>query len=228
MSRLWVCSWGVRLFFTAVFVAYSISKAADPVVTAGAIPATPDDQTGLFPTPLTVSNPGPGAYLGIRVLVRDLPPDNETNAVRVYNAHGYTNILTTNNIAYFDFGPINAGASVQFTVEYYIRNRLTRPTPRYEVLVQAPPLPQLQTAFVINTNATRFVDGKFFAEFLTLRDQIYYVQYSSDVTSTNWATSLPAVVGTGQGVQWFDSGPPRTESKPTTVGSRFYRIVALP
>lgn len=204
----------------------STASAQDPTLGAGAFPDNPDPQTGYFLQVVTLVNPSPTNYPGVRVFVRDLPADLETNIVRVANAHG----ITTDNIPYFDFGTVPSGASVDFAVEFYIQNRRNKPAPRYEAItLAAPPVLLLPTAFLVNTNATRMVEGKFFAEFKTEEGRAYYIQYNSSVTATNgWTTSMPPVRGTGSFVQWSDTGPPRTESKPTESPSRFYRVVVLP
>lgn len=189
-----------------------------------AISTAPDDQTGFFTQSVTVTNPSAGQYPGIRLLVLDLPADTATNKVRVANAHGLLG-----DIPYFEFGALNPGASIAFTVEYYVQNRLTIPTPRFETMIQAPVAITLPTSVIVNTNATRIVDGKFFAEFLTETGRTYYVQYNNSLTNaTGWKTSLPPLRGTGARVQWVDSGPPRTESNPATNQMRFYRVIVLP
>lgn len=199
--------------------------AQDPLLSAGPFPGAPDTQTGYFLQVVTLANPSPTNYPGVRVFVRDLPADLETNIVRVANAHG-----VSNNIPYFDFGTVPSGANVEFAVEYYVQNRRNLPSPRYEAgVLAAAPVVLLPTAFLVNTNATRMVEGRFFAEFKTEEGRAYYIQYNSSVTATNgWKTSMPPVRGTGSFVQWSDTGPPRTESKPTEVPSRFYRVVVLP
>jgi hypothetical protein len=218
MSRAVVCF--------VILLAYSTSLFGQTIA-RGPI-GDVDFQTGYFPQSLTIGNNSPTNYPGIRVLVLDLPKDTETNIVRVANAYGTTTFGTTNDVPYFDFGPIASGASVNFTVQYYISNRRTKPAPTYAVLVQTPPQLQLAAAFVVNTNATKFTNGIFYAEFLTQRDRFYYVQYSGSLTATNWSTSQPGILGNGAGAQWIDEGPPRTESKPGAVGQRFYRVVVLP
>jgi len=207
---------------------FSIARAQS--VSPGTFPTTPDQQTGYFIQTVTVGNTSATNYPGVRVLVRDLPPDTqETNKVRVGNAHGVVNIGSSTNIPYFDFGPIAAGASVDFAVEFYISNRKLFPTPRYEVSVREPAITILPTSLLVTNNATRVEAGKFFAEFKTDQGRAYYVQYNTSLTATNgWRTSLPNIRGTGDKVLWVDDGPPRTESLPSTVGSRFYRVIVLP
>jgi hypothetical protein len=218
MSRAVLC---ILVLFACV------SRISAQTVTAGPI-GDVDPQTGYFAQSISVGNNSATNYPGIRVLILDLPKDTETNIVRVANAFGTTTFGTTNDVPYFDSGPLPSGVGINFTVQYYISNRRTKPTPTFAVIVQTPPQLQLAAAFVVNTNATKFTNGIFYAEFLTQRDRIYYIQYSGSLTATNWLTSQPGLVGNGSGVQWFDDGPPRTESKPTAVGQRFYRVVTLP
>jgi hypothetical protein len=66
-------------------------------------------------------------------------------------------------------------------------------------------------------------DGTFLVEFATVPGITYYVQYSSDMV--HWKTVLPPFAGTGQHLQWIDSGPPETESLPSTKSTRFYRVL---
>jgi hypothetical protein len=66
-------------------------------------------------------------------------------------------------------------------------------------------------------------DGTFLVEFTTVPGITYYVQYSSDMV--HWKTVFPPFAGTGQHLQWIDSGPPETESLPSTKTTRFYRVL---
>ncbi len=40
-----------------------------------------------------------------------------------------------------------------------------------------------------------------------------------------WLVSLPGIAGTGGHVQWVDNGPPRTQPKPVSQTTRFYRVI---
>lgn len=73
------------------------------------------------------------------------------------------------------------------------------------------------------SQSRRLPDGSFLLEFPTKLNQLYSVQYSAD--SVHWFTAFPAVVGTGELLQWTDSGPPKTDSHPATQAARSYRIV---
>ena len=56
----------------------------------------------------------------------------------------------------------------------------------------------------------------------------YMVEYSDgqDVLKT-WKTAGPKVTAFANKTQWIDTGLPKTNSHPSTVGSRFYRIIYL-
>jgi hypothetical protein len=207
-----------------------LGNARAQTIAAGPFPTTPDDQTGYFFQLVSINNSSGTNYPGLRVLVRDMPVDLETNIVRVANAHGLTNLSTTiTNVPYFDFGPITPGQSVDFQVEFYISNRRTLPSPTYQAIVMPTPVTILPTTILVTNNATRIVEGKFFAEFKSQEGRAYYIQYNSSLTATNdWKTSMPPVRGTGTTVQWSDTGPPRTESKPMDTTQRFYRVVVIP
>jgi hypothetical protein len=215
----------------------ALSLAGAPLAAAGTITANSvagamsdraNRQSGYFTQPLTVSNPSALDLPGVRVYVRDLQSDSETNVVRLANGLG-TNGLPFVGVPYFDFGTIVAGSAVTFNVEFYVANRLPPKLPVYEAIVQAPTVLSLANAFVVNTNATRLTNGLFLATFKSERERQYYIQYNSSVTATNgWKTSLPGFVGSGDFVQWIDSGPPRTETHPTNTAMRFYRVLATP
>ena len=215
----------VRKFAVLLITCVSVfGQFADPTVTVGGIGPV-DEQTGYFPQPLRVTNPGTTTYPGLRVLIRSLPVDTTTNVVRVANAHGLTN-----KIPFFEYGPIAPGSSVDFTIELYVSNRRTLPSPTYEVVVQEPRPFFAARAFLVNTNATYFdvLSGRPIAQFKTQENRTYFIQYNTDLTATNgWKTSLPGLLGNGHTVQWVDTGPPRTDSPPGGQGARFYRVILL-
>jgi len=214
----------------ALLCALLYGSARAQTISAGGIPDMPDDQTGYFFQLLSVANNSGTNYPGLRVLVLDIPVDTPTNMIRVANAHGLTNLsATVTNVPYFDFGPVTAGQSVPFLIEWYIANRVQKPSPSFQAIVMPTPTIVLPTTILVTNNATRVVDGKFFAEFKSQEGRAYYIQYNSSLTATNgWITSMPPVRGSGQTVQWVDTGPPRTESVPSATTQRFYRVVVVP
>jgi hypothetical protein len=60
-------------------------------------------------------------------------------------------------------------------------------------------------------------------EFPAVIGQWYHIKFSSDLV--NWYTSEVPVKAPATQVQWIDNGAPLTSSPPSTVKSRFYRVV---
>jgi hypothetical protein len=113
---------------------------------------------------------------------------------------------------------------VALTVEYYIADRKTVPHPR--IVVEFLGLQSFDVREGTTLSAT--FNRKGVVEFSTLAGQTYYVQYAGDLGgSDGWKTALPAIMGTGGVVQWIDNGPPKTESPPSEVASRFYRVLLV-
>ena len=80
----------------------------------------------------------------------------------------------------------------------------------------------LPTAVVKNSSAGF---GGTVAEFPTIPGKSYVAQYSSD--NRTWTTSVPVLppLGTSQLViQYFDNGPPRTNTHPRNEATRYYRF----
>jgi copper(I)-binding protein len=181
-------------------------------------PITLNRQTGLFEQTVHLTNSSTNTFVAVRLLIRDLPDD-----VQVYNASGFTN-----DIPFVQYNlPLATNASVDLLIEYYRANRDPNFQPTFEVQATTA-LSVTATGTVIKINLQRppMQEGRFFIEFSATLGRRYAVQYSSDMT--NWKTADPIITAPANRVQWYDDGPPKTESKPTTIGSRFYRIMELP
>ena len=88
------------------------------------------------------------------------------------------------------------------------------------------PAPVTDTGSIIQIDRNvQFENGRFIIEFSSTPGSHYAVQYTSDMET--WKTATPIITAPANKVQWYDDGPPKTESKPTT-GSRFYRVMQLP
>ncbi len=194
-----------------------------PVLTSNPIAPAPDLQSGLFLQSLSVVNIGLSDVPGIRLLAYDTGTDSLSNNVVLFNAAG-----ATNSTSYLALGPVAAGASVTLTAEYYIPDRKTIPTPRYEVHVMPPAGLTITTNTVVTLDRALFTNNVFLVEFNTTTTNVYYVQYVGGAADTNWVTSFPGIAGTGARVQWLDNGPPKTASRPTSETNRFYRIIQYP
>jgi hypothetical protein len=75
-------------------------------------------------------------------------------------------------------------------------------------------------------NVLRGSNGSIAIQFSTTAGQTYTVQYSTNLV--DWQNSLPTLSGTGNPIQWNDSGPPVTPSSPTNQNYRFYRVLVSP
>lgn len=197
-----------------------------PVVIRGGSPAALVPQTGLFEQVVELANPGPDLFGDVFLVVGALGTDSRTNAIRHQNAHGY---LTTGE-TYVNSGAIAPGETRRLTLEYFVPDFVTRPsptlTPRGSALVTF--TPPAGTTLPVTTN--RFIAAGFLVEFPTRIGYRYYVQYAADAAGFSGSdtsavrTALPAVAGTGSNVQWLDNGAPKTVSRPTD-GGRFYRVL---
>lgn len=176
-------------------------------------------QSGLFQQSVEIYNPSTSSVASARVYVGGLTNDTKGNPIRLYNATG-----TENGVPYIEFGPLGASSSTLLTLEYYVSDRVTQPSPVISV-VFGTGAPVAPTNFAsVTVDRVLFTNRVFLVEFLTVSNRTHYIQYSGDASSTNWTTSFPGVVGTGSRVQWIDNGPPRTATPPTN-GTRFYRVV---
>ena len=142
-------------------------------------------------------------------------------------------ITFTGSFGFFPFAQINdlmPGESRRVTLEFLVGDHLTVPRPNYVLFLSGPvvkALPANTTPVAITRES--YLNSTFIVEFPTQRDKSYYVQYSgtADGLATNAQTVLPAVRGTGHGVQWTDNGPPKTVTPPVTP-MRFYRVLQSP
>jgi hypothetical protein len=185
-------------------------------------------QTGLFEQTVRVSNPSPLPIVAVQLAITNpLPP-----GVWLWNASG----TNAGQVFVQHDSPMPPSGWVDFHLEYYLTNRpaVTNLTdtngvfnPGYAARLVAPATPPAPPATnTIPVEPIMLTNGSFMVEFSTEANRFYYVQYSGDLT--NWHTAVPAVVGVGSRVQWIDSGPPKTESPPSSVSSRFYRFIQLP
>jgi uncharacterized membrane protein len=175
-----------------------------------------DPQIGLFTNSVIVTNATANTIAAVRLLIENLPSD-----VQVYNASG----TTTNGIPYVQYNfPLLSGATMDFMIEYYRRDRVTFSTPTYVVQ-------DLTNAFTLSvTNGVGIgidkilpLNGGMLIEFYATPGRTYAIQYSTN--QINWLTADPFITAPANYVQWFDQGPPQTE--PFT-GTRFYRAFELP
>ena len=182
-------------------------------------PITLNPQTGLFEQTVRLNNSSASTVDAVRLLIQALPAD-----VQVYNASG-----STSGTPFVQYNlSLASDSSVDLRIEYYRASRLAIPQPVF-VVQETTPVSVPATGPVIKINYfTNDVSGqRFLIEFSATPGRRYAVQYSSDNMET-WKTANPIITAPANRVQWYDDGPPKTDSKPTPIGSRFYRIMVLP
>ncbi|MBE7500914.1 MAG: immunoglobulin domain-containing protein [Verrucomicrobiales bacterium] len=195
----------------------------DPFVKPGALAEVPDAQSGLFEQRLTLANASAYPISGLQVLVRGLGEDSLGMARRLANASG-----ATNGVPYVYYGPLWPGQEVELNLGYYVADRRSPPMPEFEV--RSVPAQEFMATggLVFTITSVRLVEGRAILEFLSLAGRRYFIQYVDAFGSIAWKTAQPEIRGTGARVQWIDDGPPKTTSRPTSEGSRFYRGMLMP
>jgi uncharacterized repeat protein (TIGR01451 family) len=175
-------------------------------------------QTGLFEESVTVTNIGSNTVAGVRLYVAGL-----RSGVTLNNATG-----TTNGTPYVQYNfPVDPSNTVTFALEFYDVDRLAFTSTLTAVAILPPNTSPGGTNGVAISSEfldTRIQgDTRFVIEFATVPGKTYTIIYSDNLATWNVAT--PSVTANASVTQWYDDGPPKTESKPASVGSRFYRII---
>jgi uncharacterized repeat protein (TIGR01451 family) len=180
-------------------------------------------QTGLFEEQVIVTNVGNATVAGVRLLVGGL-----RSGVTLYNATGITN-----GTPYVQYNfPLDPGNTVSFALEFYDQNRLpfTNILTAIAILPANSGSPGTNGAVTISrifmdvriANDTRIV-----IEFPTTPGKTYTIIYSDNNLFT-WQVATPSITANAVSTQWYDDGPPKTDSKPFSITSRFYRVIAAP
>ena len=199
----------------------SIAVIAAPMAMTEEAPVH-NTQTGLFEQRVTVSNDGLMALAAFRLNITGLP----TNVV-VWNASG-----TNAGAPYLQYNrALNPGESVTLRIEYYVPDRRPfHPTITLMPVMPSAPKPANGGGGVAINRCfmdTRLPgEPRYVIEFSSTPGHIYTIIYSDDMNV--WKTALPAVTATANSTQWYDDGPPKTDSKPAEKGTRFYRVIQSP
>ena len=179
-------------------------------------------QTGLYEELVTVTNTGNATVAGVRLLVGGL-----RNGVTLYNATGITNGIP---YAQYNF-PLDPGHIVSFTLEFYDQNRLPFTNTLTAIAILPPNSDPTSTNSVVIRRIfldTRIAgDPRIVIEFPTTPGKTYTIIYS-DNNQTSWQVATPSITANAVSTQWYDDGPPKTVSKPLSMVSRFYRVIAAP
>ena len=188
-----------------------------PTGTIAAGPMRAERQTGLLLQEVTITNTS-AASVVFNLYVKNLPA-----GTTLWNARGEFNGVPYVKVPGEGLAP---GASVKLTLEYRSHDRATVPVPIFELDRAAPQEGKyLATAEQVLNPRGSLANGDFLLEFDSEAGKSYLVTYSHD--NVKWTDVRPKIEGTGNRIQWIDNGPPKTESHPSAVGSRFYRIYIL-
>jgi hypothetical protein len=69
----------------------------------------------------------------------------------------------------------------------------------------------------------RFTPARIVIEFGSVPGKAYTILYSTNLAASIWKVATPTVTANASVTQWYDDGPPKTESKP--AAARYYRII---
>jgi uncharacterized repeat protein (TIGR01451 family) len=179
-------------------------------------------QTGLFEEQVIVTNIGNATVAGIRLLVGGLP-----SSVTLYDATG-----TTNGTPYVQYNfPLDPGHTISFALEFYDPSRLPFTNTLTAIAILPANSGSPGTNGVIISRIfldTRIAgDTRIVIEFPTTSGKTYTIIYSDNNLFT-WRVATPSITANADSTQWYDDGPPKTDSKPFSITSRFYRVIAAP
>ena len=175
-------------------------------------------QTGLYEETVVVTNTGNGTVAGFQLYVTIL-----TTNVYLWNATG-----TNAGGPFVQYSyPLDPSNHVSLALEFYDPLRVA-----FTNTLRVVPIIPGSTG-VAGTNGfvgvnkiftdTRTNDTRFVIEFPSTPGSVYTVIYSADLV--NWKVATPSVSATANVTQWYDDGPPKTESAPMSVTNRFYRVI---
>src|SRR5207249_4898439 len=178
---------------------------------------------------VSVTNIGGTTAAAVRLLVGDIrtPGGVLRTNVYLYNARG-TNVDLRPYVQYGS--PLNPGQSVLFTLEFYVPDR--RPftnSLEAQAVLPTPTTTNSTGAVVIDRVFAdlRSPEPRYVIEFASIPGRTYTIIYSDDGMVT-WQAATPAITANANRTQWYDDGPPKTASKPLSLTSRFYRVIANP
>ena len=192
-------------------------------------------QSGLFEQQVVLGNGGPQLLTNAQTMVHGLGNDSRTNAIRLFNAQSHTSVDwnkdgVVESLPFVQVSSLTNGESRQLTLEYYVSDHVTVPTPGLLTLASNAWTFTIPPGNALAITRALFTNGVFLIEFNTRTNGRYYMQYAATpgdlMNSATVKTVFPSITGTGSRVQWIDNGPPKTDSPPAD-GSRFYRVLSL-
>ena len=183
-------------------------------------------QTGLHEENVTVTNIGTVPIHSIRLYVGGL-----RSGVTLYNATG-----TNNGVAYVEYdapynAPINpypaANNHVTFQLEFYVTDwrPFTNSLSAVATLASTNGTISGTAGAIQKITDSRFVNDRFIIQLSSIPGRTYTVEYKDDLLSPTWKIAIPSIVASANVTQWYDDGPPKTDSLPSSVTNRFYQVI---
>ncbi len=174
---------------------------------------------GIYEQEILITNPTPFPIPAARVILSNLLAVGTI----VVDASGIENgqFFLQYNL------PIDPGETVQVHGEYITPDR--RPIAATYLGRVSDPLPprDLLEGELIGVNKILILpSGDVRLEFQTEPNRFYVVEYSTD--TIHWQGAFPRVKANANQFVFIDRGAPRTETPPSTVPQRFYRVKLLP
>jgi uncharacterized repeat protein (TIGR01451 family) len=204
--------------------ASQVQTAVMPTQFMFGISGTPvfNPQTGLFEEQVIVTNIGSTTVAGVRLLIGGLP-----SGVTLYDATG-----TTNGTPYVQYNfPLDPGNTVSFALEFYDPSRLpfTNTLTAIAIMPANSGSSDTNGVFISGIFLDKRIAGdpRIVIEFPTTPGKTYTIIYSDNNLFT-WQVATPSITANATTTQWYDDGPPKTDSKPFMINSRFYRVIAEP
>ena len=173
---------------------------------------TGDRQTGLFSQTVQVENTTGLTIPGFRLTVSSLGAGNS-----LYNA-----LVPGGNYVEYRTSMAPA-ATATLTLVYSVPSRVTNFTPTFTVsALGATTTVSGDGSGLAVVRVVALANRDLLIEFLATAGRYYEIEYSSDLT--NWKKALSPIRAGANRVLWIDRGEPTTESHPSTVSSRYYRV----
>ena len=201
------------------------ASASVPIISAGlaglqmTVSPTLQPQNGLWVGQIRITNQNEVAVPAFRVYLTNLPP-----GVTLHNTHG----TGSNGLPYLLYNlPLSPGASINLAVELFSPTRNLSFVPTFEIEVLAVPqfIPSAGTSGIAVTRCVVLSSGDVLVEIASIPGTTYMVDYTNEAHA--WIRASGSITAVSNRLQWIDNGPPKTQSHPSTVASRFYRFVEV-
>ena len=111
-------------------------------------------------------------------------------------------------------------------LEFYVPSRIPPTAPLFSVVTAVAANDPNTSGEALRIDHVRWIEGGgVLIEFPSKPGSRYRVQYSSDMQT--WVDAHPIVKASGNRVQWYDQGAPKTAFHPSQEDKRWYRVIEL-